>query len=426
MARGKRKDTKSIEESESAPVFFLRGVKVNLILKNLIADYKLIKKPKESIKIARITLKDIGLVDSNNIRIQSEIIFGKNFMETGLNFDRSLLKVTGKIGLGGDKIVPYLNLDWSKGPRFKNKMIDMKTSIVGKIWENKMDATLKANVLKGEVISEFEGDIKKLSAKIIVKNIEVGTEKLNGSGNLKLSSKKFNLPDFKFTLGKAKGHLALNGSKRKKSLNTALDFSLKKLNLKHFESFFPKDVNVVTGHMNAKIKGPISFVKGRPYPKLDFEFDIRDGKIKDFKLEKHVRKILAVTPFLKGLNRRDASYWVTGDFDKLYFKGRLKNKDIHFNNFHMIGIKKKIEIKGKGNIIEKGNSEIYAEYNDHKKGISNAINGYTGNPNLPLKFSGKGYDLKLDKNYSVDTMLKRTIRNPGKKTIEGLKKLFKF
>jgi hypothetical protein len=426
MARGEKKVAKPTGESESAPVFFLSGVKVNLILKNLIADYKLIKKPKESIKIARITLKDIGLVDSNNIRIQSEIIFGKNFMETGLNLDQSLLKVTGKIGLGGDKIIPYLNLDWSKGPQFKNKMIDMETSLVGKIWENKVDATFKANLLKGEFKSEIKGDFKKLSAKLFVKSIEVGTEKLNGSGNLKLSGKEFDLPDFKFTLGKAKGRLALKGSKKKKALNTMFDFSLKALNLKHFESFFPKNINVVTGYMNSKINGPISIIKGKPYPKLDFVIDIKNGKIKDFKLEKHLRKILKSAPFLKGLNRRDASYWVTGDFDKLYFKGRLKNKDIHFNNFHMIGIKKKIEITGKGDLIEKGNSKIYAEYNDHKKGISKVIKDYTGKPTLPLKFSGKGYDLKLDQNYSVDIMLKRTIRNPGKKTIEGLKKLFKF
>jgi len=407
-----------------------------------------------------------------------------------LDFRESILNFSGRVEISKKGMKPFIDIGPSKGPKIKFQKGEITSSFNAKIRASKITGTLKAFLLGGHLTSNLSGRInfKKLdnlnaqgpfNLNVILenlkidpglvakkekskkggngkgkkikegkaigiprgkstfrwKNISFGEEKLDGMAIVKTFPGKVDVSKLNFSLGKAKGNLKLKANRNKLAQSVNIDFSVKDLNLKQFEPFFPEGINVVTGRMNSKVKGWIKVDKlGKYSSDLGFDANVRNGKIKDFKLETHLRKIFSKTPFLTHLNKKNVGQWVTGDFDKLLVVGRQKSEILNLNNFHMVGIKKKIEIKGKGKLAEKGRSEVLLDFIDHKRVISGSIEKYTGSKALPLKFVGKGYKLKPKYEYSVETLLKRSVNFQTKKATKKLKKsldkklkkLFKF
>jgi hypothetical protein len=160
-----------------------------------------------------------------------------------------------------------------------------------------------------------------------------------------------------------------------------------------------------------------------------FDLKALDGAVKEFNMEKHIIKVISSVPFLYGTKKEEVGTWVTGDFQLLQLNGKMDKERIVLDNIHFLGIKKNIEIKGKGELNKTQNSQVMLDFIDHKGVISAPIKKYTGSNVLKFKFMGSGFDLSPDYGYTIDSLgsqaLKANQKDLEEAGVKFLKKLFK-
>jgi hypothetical protein len=370
------------------------------------------------------------------------------------------------------EMIPDLSFNWDAGPIFKEYKSSSK--LKGKIKNNFLEMEIHANVLEGTAKVGLSGKINYEDPKkigpfkmdVFLKNMkikgpppqkpsakgEVATQKpkgpmalvpaninltlenvslmdilVSGKGTIILGDNYLKIPKMAVSLGGGKGDLSTSVYFKNEKKEGDFNVGFNGIDLKVFNPYFPKGVGLVTGTLFGKFSGAFAQTdKATTISNGAFNLEAKEGKIKEFDMEKHILKIFEMVPFLTASKKEDVGSWVTGDFQSLQLNGKINNEQVMLDKIHFLGINKKIEIKGKGEINKTKNSQVDIDFIDHKGTISASLKKYTGTDILKFRFKGTGYDLKPDYGFTVNSLGKGLINNEleevGKKFFN---KLFK-
>ncbi len=390
-----------------------------------------------------------------------------------LKFTGNQLNISGKLKMSDSEINPDLSFTWEKGPILKNYKSSSK--LKGNVKNNQLEMEILAEILEGSVKVGVTGKINYQDPKkagpfkidVLLKNLKINApavekpgsnpethkkskdalvlipatinltfEKISlmenltsGNGSIILGENYIKIPRINFMVGKGKGDISsqvyFKGERKEGNFNAGFGG----IDLKILNPYFPKGVGVVTGSLFGKFSG--NFSKGEREAVITngvFDLKAKDGAIKDFKMEKHIVKVLESLPFLANYQKEQTGSWVTGDFQDFELNGRINGDLISLDRIHFLGINQKIEMKGKGEINKTDNSQVMVDFIDKKGGILGKVKKYTGDT-LKFKFVGKGYDLNPDYGFTINAVGKDALKaNQGKLEEAGKKfldKLFK-
>jgi hypothetical protein len=252
----------------------------------------------------------------------------------------------------------------------------------------------------------------------VAKNIFSGKSSILVQGN-SIVTKSL---DFNFSKGKGKvihsTNLLANGATSSK-----LDVSLKALNLDSFRAFLPpKMIGNIKGTFSGTIKGTASsFAKRAPKYDLVTNLKATNGELVGVNISEHVNSIVSSIPLVKNKFKKDKNYKIDGTFEKLTFKGRLKDTHYNLKNYYFLGVDKKVEIKGNGNLYpvsktKKG--ELLLSFIDNTGKISAPMIKHVGTKVLPVKMKGFGFALKPDYGYTIKKIGKSAYKKKGKKAVK--------
>jgi hypothetical protein len=252
--------------------------------------------------------------------------------------------------------------------------------------------------------------------------IKIGNEVFNGSGEVLLSSKKIVTKYLKFNYSGGTGKLTHVSNLTKNKTSSVFNFDLKNLNLEGLDPFLPKYVKQITGVVNGKIKGDATiFANEKIQPRYNVSVNIKakKGEIKGIDLSEKVNSLLSSVPAVKkkiGNKKID----IDGNFEDLTFVGVLNEGRYDFNKIVFIGVDKKAELRGKGNLfppplIQSGKLDL--EYKDNTGKLDKLLKD-AGTKTLPIRLIGPGFTLKADYNYTIKKLAKGLLKNKGKKVLK--------
>lgn len=387
-----------------------------------------------------------------------------------LSFKDNELNISGKFTMTEQEIIPDLTFNWDKGPILKE--YKAPTKLKGKLKNNFLEMDISTNILEGSakiglsgkinytdpkklgpfkmdiVLKDLKikapppektppagGSVPKKSSKamalvpaninLTMENITIMDTKMSGNGTIILGENYLKIPKLNILVGGGKGSLSTQVSFERDKKVGDFNAGFDGIDLKVFNPYFPKGVGVITGTIFGKFNGNFEQgEKGVVVTNGKFDLLARDGKIKEFNMEKHILKIFNLVPLLSEAKKEDIGSWVTGDFQSVEINGKMDHEQIVLDKMHFLGINKNIEIKGKGEINKTKNSQVLFDFIDHKGTISGPIKKYTGTDILKFKFQGIGYDLKPDYGYTANFLGKGAI-NTGLEQM-GKKFLDKF
>jgi hypothetical protein len=118
---------------------------------------------------------------------------------------------------------------------------------------------------------------------------------------------------------------------------------------------------------------------------------------------------------------KDKQLKLDGNFETLNLKGRFTNAEYQLASFDFIGIDKKVQITGSGNIFPiagKENSRMEVNFIDNTGKISDVLQKNVGTKVLPIKLSGPGFGLKPDYGYTVQKLAKGAMKTKGEEKLK--------
>lgn len=389
-----------------------------------------------------------------------------------VSFKGNQLNMSGKFTMSEQEMIPDLTFSWDKGPILKE--YNALSKLKGKIKNNLLEMEILTNVLEGSAKIKISGKVNYVDPKksgpfkmdvlikdlkikgpppqkptakgspsskkpekalvlvpaninLTMENITLMETKMAAKGTIILGEDFLKIPKINVFMGGGKGNLSTQVNFKREKMDGDFDLGLEGINLMVFNPYFPKGIGAVTGTLFGKFRGNFERgEKGLAIYRGIFDLTARDGKIKEFNMEKHILKIFSLIPLLSAAKQDEVGSWVTGDFQSLDLNGKINGEQILLDKILFLGINKKIEIKGKGEINKSKNSQVLIDFIDHKGTISAPIKKYTGTDVLKFKFVGNGYDLKPDYGYTVNSLSKGAINSgleqAGKKFLD---KLFK-
>jgi hypothetical protein len=254
-------------------------------------------------------------------------------------------------------------------------------------------------------------------------NINVGGEDFSGRGKIITSLNSIAIDNMNFKFSKGSGKLTQTMMIGKTSSDSKFNFEMANLNLSSFKAFLPPFIENFSGTFTGKINGAATMFKSAKLPVFDINLiaDAKKGEIKKLNISDYINPLLANIPVVKD-QVKDKQVKIDGNFETLSMKGRFTNVLYNISSFEFIGIDKKIQLSGNGEIypkVESGKlSSMEVNFVDNTGKISDVLQKNVGTKILPIKATGSGFDLKPDYAYTISKLAKGALKSKGEEKVK--------
>ncbi|NOT77393.1 MAG: hypothetical protein HOP07_00135 [Bacteriovoracaceae bacterium] len=248
-------------------------------------------------------------------------------------------------------------------------------------------------------------------------NILVGGEDFSGKGKIILSAQSLAIDDLNFKFSKGSGRLTQTMKMGSKSNDSVFDMGITDLNLSSFKPFLPPFVENFSGIFSGKVNGSATLFKSQKPPAYDVNVlvDAKKGEIKKLNISEYINPLLANIPMVKD-QVKDKQVKLDGNFETLNMKGRFTNTTYTISSFNFIGLNKKVEMTGSGNIYPLPGSPNMSvmEVNLTENGkVGDLLLKNIGSKVLPMKVSGPGFAMKPEYQYTLSKIAKGALKTKG-------------
>lgn len=255
-------------------------------------------------------------------------------------------------------------------------------------------------------------------------NISIGGEDFSGHGKIVTSAAAIAIDNMTFKFSKGTGKLSQTMNLNKLTNDSKFNFEVSNLNLNSFKAFFPPFIENFSGTFTGKVNGTASMFKTNRPPVFDVNVvaDAKNGEIKKLNISDYINPLLANIPVVKD-KVKDKQVKIDGNFETLTMKGRFTSSQYTISTFDFVGINKKVQISGSGEIYPHGGSKqstMEVNFVDNTGKISDVLQQNVGTKVLPIRVAGNGFDLKPDYGYTVSKLAKGAIKTRGQ---EEMKKI---
>jgi hypothetical protein len=209
----------------------------------------------------------------------------------------------------------------------------------------------------------------------------------------------------------------------KTSSESKFNFEVANLNLSSFKAFLPPFVENFTGTFTGKVNGSATMFKSTKPPMFDVNVvaDAKNGEIKKLNISDYINPLLANIPVVKD-KIKDKQIKIDGNFESFSMKGHFTNAQYNLASVDFIGINKKVQITGSGDIYpQPGSGKISSmdvNFTDNTGKISDILQQNVGTKILPLRVTGPGFDLKPDYGYTISKLAKGALKTKGTEKIK--------
>jgi len=255
-------------------------------------------------------------------------------------------------------------------------------------------------------------------------NVKVDDNDFSGEGQVLVKGDSIVTKKLNFGFSKGKGSITQSTVLLANSASkTKIDMSIKALDLESFRAFLPpKMIKNIKGTFSGTVKGNVALAQNA-LPKHDFVTNISavNGELVGVNISEHVNGIVSSLPIVKDKVKKDKKYNVDGTFERLTFKGRLKDTHYNLKKYYFLGLDKKVEIKGNGNIypISKNKKgSLLLTFVDNTGKISGPMVKHVGTKVMPVKMVGYGFALQPDYGYTIKKLSKAAYKKKGKKVVK--------
>jgi len=253
-------------------------------------------------------------------------------------------------------------------------------------------------------------------------NINIGGEDFSGHGKIVTSTSAVAIDNMNFKFSKGTGKLTQTMTLNKLTNDSKFNFEVANLNLNSFKAFLPPFIENFTGTFTGKVNGSASMFKTNRPPVFDVNVvaDAKNGEIKKLNISDYINPLLANIPMVKD-KVQDKQIKINGNFETLTMKGHFTNSQYTISSFDFVGIDKKVQISGSGEIYpQAGSKQSTMEVNfvDNTGKISNVLQANAGTKILPIRVAGPGFDMKPDYGYTVSKLAKGAIKTRGQEEVK--------
>jgi hypothetical protein len=286
--------------------------------------------------------------------------------------------------------------------------------------ESKSDE--KENSKKSEV-AKAEVMLPPSNTNIEWSNINIGGEDFSGHGRVVTSLKTIAFDNFNFKFSKGTGKLMQTMILGKNSSESKFTFEVQSLNLNSFKAFLPPFIENFSGNFSGKVAGIATiFADAAKLPTYDVIVvaDAKKGEIKKLNIGEYINPMLANIPVVKD-QVKDKQVKVDGNFETFNLKGHFTNNQYSLNSFEFIGIDKKIQVNGSGEIYPiagKNLSTMEVSYIDGTGKISEVLQKNVGTKVLPMRLAGPGFELKPDYGFTINKLAKGALKTKGEEKLK--------
>lgn len=318
----------------------------------------------------------------------------------------------------------------------KLKVFDIKVLAKGlKIPEKMIREKLWAKKAPEEKAAQTEGKIAEASApeatpiglppsniNLDWSNINVGSEDFSGHGRIVTSLTSIAIDGLNFKFSKGSGKLSQTMNIGKNSSDSKFTFEIANLNLSAFKAFLPPFVENFTGVFTGKVAGNATIYKAPKLPAFDVTVvaDAKNGEIKKLNLSEYINPMLANIPVVKDQAKgKEVKY--DGNFETLTMKGHFTNSVYSIPSFDFVGLDKKVQVTGSGEIYPVAGakqSAMEVVMVDNTGKISDILLKNTGSKVLPMRVAGPGFELKPDYAYTIGKLAKGALKTKGEEKVK--------
>lgn len=304
--------------------------------------------------------------------------------------------------------------------------------IRAKLWDKKSEEVLAAEeahkkavaaaISKGEPVKPSIG-LPPSSVNLEWSNINIGGEDFSGRGKIVTSLNSIAIDNMNFKFSKGTGKLAQTMTMGPSSSESKFNFEMANLNLSSFKAFLPPAVENFSGTFTGKVNGTATMFKnGKPaLYDVNVVADAKKGEIKKLNISDYINPILASIPVVKD-KMKDKQLKIDGNFETLTMKARLSNALYNISSFDFVGIDKKVQVSGSGDIYpQPGSGKISAmevNFVDNTGKISDVLLKNVGTKTLPLRVTGPGFDMKPDYSYTLSKLAKGALKTQGQEKLK--------
>ena len=260
----------------------------------------------------------------------------------------------------------------------------------------------------------------------------LGPSTLKGRLNMNSQENSITIGNSELVLDK--GTFKINGTLKRNPQNIDVRFlgKMQNINASSFALFLPPSIKSVKGNFNGSLSGSMNYTKtGKTSYNVAVNVSATNGRVEKMDISKQLQHLVTFLPNNLKEKIQDADLAISPDFKSFLLDARFKENDYIFNKIHFIGLKEKVDIKGKGRIypIQQKEGEILFEYTDQTGRMASILKG-TGQKSLPLRFIGPGMNLTVDESYTIKQLTRKAVKNKAESAAKeavqkNIKKIFK-
>ncbi len=250
-------------------------------------------------------------------------------------------------------------------------------------------------------------------------NINVGGEDFSGHGKVITSLTAIAIDNLVFKFSKGSGKISQSMNLGKNSTESKFNLEVTNLNLSSFKAFLPPFVENFTGNFTGKVNGSATMFKNGKASAYDVTViaDAKNGEVKKLNISDYINPMLANIPAISD-KMKNKQVKIDGNFETLTMKGHFTNGQYTISAFDFVGINKKVQINGNGEIYPiPGSSKLSlmeVNFIDNTGKISEVLLANVGTKVLPMRVSGPGFDMKPDYAYTISKLAKGALKIKGK------------
>lgn len=254
-------------------------------------------------------------------------------------------------------------------------------------------------------------------------NINIGGEDFSGRGKIVTSLTAIAIDNMNFKFSKGTGKLSQTMTIGKTSSDSKFNFEMANLNLSSFKAFLPPFIENFTGTFTGKVNGAATIHKNNKPPTYDVNViaDVKKGEIKKLNIADYINPLLANIPVVKD-KVKDKQLKIDGNFETLTMKGHFTNAIYNISSFDFVGIDKKVQVSGSGDIYPVASSgklsAMEVNFVDNTGKISDVLQANVGTKILPLRVTGPGFDMKPDYGYTISKLAKGALKTKGEEKLK--------
>ncbi len=437
------KMTKEIEITDINVDIIMKDIATILGLENLadMSKSKLVSKGSVIYGADKKINANISFAISPGIGYSKEGITATTSVEG--SFKKTEIAVKTKTSILEGEITSSINGIFNPNEKFdltKLNVFDIKVSAHGmkipeqmiraKLWSQK-PAAEKNNEEKSVATESTESEADKSTPPMAIppsninidwSSITVGDEDFSGKGKIVTSLSSIAIDNLNFKFSKGTGKLTQTMTIGKKTSDSKFAFDINNLNLAGFKAFLPPFIENFAGIFTGKVTGSATIFNSAKMPNYDVtvSMDAKNGEIKKLNLSEYINPMLANIPVVKDQVKGKEIKW-NGNFETFTMKGHFTNTVYSIPSFDFIGLDKKVQVTGNGEIYPvagKNLSSVDVVVIDNTGKISEILIKNTGSKNLPMRLTGPGFDLKPDYGYTISKLAKGALKTKGEQKVK--------